>query len=258
MTSKIAMLTCYDYHTAKIMDACGIDMILVGDSMGMAVYGRPTTRGVKMSDMLRHTRAVSGAVRNALVIADMPYKSYKTPAIALKNARRLIKEGGAKAVKLEGGVEIIPQIKALVKAKIPIMGHAGLLPQSVSKESGFKVQGRDRQSAGKILRDCRALQKAGVFALVLECIPAKLAREITAKLTIPTIGIGAGKYCTGQVLVYQDMLGLNTGHTPKFAKKFADAGALLRKAFMAYVKEVKGGKFPSREHSFNTDYDKNG
>ena len=243
------MLTCYDYHTAKIMDSCGIDMILVGDSVGMAVYGRPTTRGVTMADMLRHTAAVSAGVKKALVVADLPYKAY-----TVANAKKLIK-AGAGAVKLEGADTLL--IKALVKAKIPVMGHVGLLPQSVAREGGFKVQGRDAKSAAKIMREAVALERAGVFAVVLECIPAKLAQAITKRLKIPTIGIGAGKYCGGQVLVCWDMLGLNTGYMPKFVKKFADSGALMRGAFCAYINQVKGGKFPSEEHSFNIDYDKN-
>lgn len=244
------MLTCYDYHTAKIMDSCGIDMILVGDSMGMAVYGQPTTRKVTMADMLRHTAAVSAGVKKALVVADLPYKAY-----SVANAKKLIK-AGAGAVKLEGAN--IPFIKTLVKAKIPVMGHLGLLPQSVAGEGGFKVQGRDAKSAAKIMREAVALEQAGVFAVVLECIPAKLAQNITKKLKIPTIGIGAGKHCGGQVLVCWDMLGLNTGYTPKFVKKFAGLEALMRGAFGAYIKQVKGGKFPAKEHSFNIDYDKNG
>ena len=251
---KITMLTCYDYPTARIMDSCGIDMILVGDSLGMAVLGQPTTQGVTMADMLRHTSAVSMGVQNALVVADLPYKAYSTPKTAVANAKKLI-EAGAEAVKLEGAAT--PQIKALVKAKIPVMGHVGLLPQGVAEKGGFKLQGRDAKSAAKIMQEALALQEAGVFAVVLECIPVKLARDITKRLKVPTIGIGAGKYCSGQVLVCHDMLGLNTGYMPKFVKKFADIGALMQKAFREYAKHVKGGKFPAKEHGFNIDYDKN-
>jgi len=253
---KIAMLTCYDYHTAKIMDSCGADIILVGDSLGMAVYGQPTTQGVTMADMLRHTKAVSLAVKNALVTADLPYKAYSAPKEAVANAKKLVK-AGAGAVKLEGGAEVIPQVKALVRAHIPVMGHVGLMPQSVAEGGGFKVQGRDAQSARKIIDDALALQQAGVFAVVLECIPVKLAKKITEKLRVPTIGIGAGKYCGGQVLVCHDMLGLNTGFTPKFVKKFADVGKVMENAFKTYAKQVKGGRFPDKKHSFNIDYDKN-
>ncbi|MDR0646114.1 MAG: 3-methyl-2-oxobutanoate hydroxymethyltransferase [Elusimicrobiota bacterium] len=250
---KIAMLTAYDYSTARIMDAAGVDGILVGDTLGMVMLGYKNTSAVTMAEMLHHTKAVTRAVKNALVVADMPNRSYSSVKQALKNARLLIKEGKAKAVKLEGGTEVAAQIRALTRAKIPVMAHIGLLPQSVKSQKGFKVQGRDLLSARKILQDAAAVQKAGAFAVVVECVPEKLAKIITKTLTIPTIGIGAGKYCDGQVLVYQDMLGIYDKLHPKFVKKYADIGAAMKNVFQDYSEEVKKGIFPSREHSFDMD-----
>ena len=212
---KITMLTAYDYTTARIEDECGVDAILVGDSLGMVMLGYENTLPVTMEDMIHHTKAVARGAENAFVVADMPFMSYQTSVYdAVVNAGRLIKEGGAQAVKLEGGAEVCEQIKAIVDASIPVVGHLGLTPQSVNVFGGFKVQGKDYERAAKIADDALLIQEAGACAVVLECIPEKLADLITRELTIPTIGIGAGNECDGQVLVYQDMLGLTTGHTP--------------------------------------------
>ncbi len=253
---KITMLTAYDYTTARIEDECGVNSILVGDSLGMVMLGYDNTLPVTMEDMLHHTKAVSRGAKNAFVVADMPFMSYQTSVYdAVVNAGRLIKEGGAQAVKLEGGAEVCEQIKAIVDSSIPVVGHLGLTPQSVNVFGGFKVQGKNYERAAKIIDDALLIQEAGACAVVLECIPAKLAEIITKELTIPTIGIGAGNACDGQVLVYQDMLGLTTGHTPKFAKKFADAGALMREGFSAYIQETESGSFPADEHTYSVDDD---
>lgn len=251
---KITMLTAYDYTTACIADECGVNSILVGDSLGMVMLGYDTTLPVTMEDMIHHTKAVSHGAKNAFIVGDMPFMSYQTSVYdAVVNAGRLIKEGGAHAVKLEGGAAVCPQIKAIVDSSIPVVAHLGLTPQSVNAFGGFKVQGKTYDKAKQIIDDALKIQEAGACAVVLECVPADLAAIITEKLTIPTIGIGAGAQCDGQVLVYQDMLGMTAGHTPKFAKLFADVGALMREGFKAYISETQSGEFPAAEHTFKID-----
>ena len=251
---KITMLTAYDYTTACIADECGVNSILVGDSLGMVMLGYDTTLPVTMEDMIHHTKAVSRGAKNAFIVGDMPFMSYQTSVYdAVVNAGRLIKEGGAHAVKLEGGAAVCPQIKAIVDSSIPVVAHLGLTPQSVNAFGGFKVQGKTYDKAKQIIDDALKIQEAGACAVVLECVPADLAAIITEKLTRPTIGIGAGAQCDGQVLVYQDMLGMTAGHTPKFAKLFADVGALMREGFKAYISETQSGEFPAAEHTFKID-----
>jgi 3-methyl-2-oxobutanoate hydroxymethyltransferase len=253
---KITMLTAYDYTTARIMDECGVNSILVGDSLGMVMLGYENTLPVTMEDMIHHTRAVARGANNAFIVADMPFMSYQASVReAVLNAGRLIKEGGANAVKLEGGAEVCEQIRAIVNASIPVVAHLGLTPQSVNVFGGFKVQGKSADKAKKLIDDALRIQEAGACAVTLEGIPAKLAEIITKKLFIPTLGIGAGNGCDGQVLVYQDMLGLTVGHTPKFAKRFADIGELMRKGITDYITEVKNGTFPSEEHTYSIDED---
>jgi len=248
---KITMLTAYDYSMAKLIDCTGVNAILVGDSLGMVMLGYKDTLSVTMEDMIHHTRAVSRGVENALVVADMPFMSYQTSVYdALHNAGRLIKEGGAHAVKLEGGATVVPQIKAIVEASIPVVAHSGLTPQSVNALGGFKVQGKSEAEAQKLLDDARAVEGAGAFCVVLECVPSALAALISSKLSIPTIGIGAGAGCDGQVLVYQDMLKMFSDFKPKFVKNYADIGQSMRDAFCSYIDEVKAGTFPSQEHCF--------
>lgn len=251
---KITMLTSYDYSTAKLIDEAGVNTILVGDSLGTVILGYEDTLPVTMEDMIHHTRAVTRGAKNALVIADMPFMSYQTSVCdAVKNAGRLIKEGGAQAVKLEGGAAVKEQIKAIVNASIPVVGHIGLTPQSINTFGGFKVQGKSEESARKIIEDAKIIEEAGAFMLVMECVPERLAKIITESVNIPTIGIGAGKYCDGQVLVYQDMLGMFTDFVPKFVKKYADVGEIMKNAFSEYIKEVKSGAFPAEEHTFKID-----
>lgn len=251
---KITMLTAYDYTTAKIIDQCGVNAILVGDSLGMVILGYENTLPVTMEDMIHHTAAVSKAAENAFVVADMPFMSYQISVQdAVANAGRLIKEGGAQAVKLEGGADVCDRISAIVKASIPVVAHLGLTPQSVNAFGGFKVQGKSLENARKLISDSMKIQEAGACAVVLEGIPAKLAEIITKKLDIPTIGIGAGNGCDGQVLVYQDMLGLTTGHTPKFVKRFADVGTVMRQGITDYINESKSGEFPAEEHTYKID-----
>ncbi|SCP95636.1 3-methyl-2-oxobutanoate hydroxymethyltransferase [Anaerobium acetethylicum] len=248
---KITMLTAYDYSTAKLMDEAGINSILVGDSLGMVMLGYKDTLSVTMEDMIHHTKAVARGCENAMVVADMPFMSYQTSVYdAVLNAGRLVKEGGANAVKLEGGAKIAAQIRAIVDASIPVVAHLGLTPQSVNAFGGFKVQARNEDAARQLIADAKAVQEAGAFAVVLECIPAALAAIITKQLDIPTIGIGAGAGCDGQVLVYQDMLGLFSDMTPKFVKKFADAGTVMKEGFAKYIEETKSGVFPAEEHCF--------
>ena len=248
------MLTAYDYSFAKLMDEAGINSILVGDSVGMVCLGYEDTLPVTMEDMIHHTKAVARGAKNALVVADMPFMSYQTSVYdAVVNAGRLIKEGGAQAVKLEGGFEVTEQIKAIVDASIPVVAHIGLTPQSVNAFGGFKVQGKSEAAAQKLLDEARAVEKAGAFAVVMECVPAKLAAKITEELSIPTIGIGAGAGCDGQVLVYQDMLGLFSDFTPKFVKQFANVGEIVKGAFEGYIREVQEGTFPAQEHTFKID-----
>lgn len=248
---RITMLTAYDYSTAKLIDESGVEMILVGDSLGMVMLGYEDTLSVTMEDMIHHTAAVSRGAKNAMVVADMPFMSYQTSIYdAVANAGRLMKEGRASAVKLEGGKEFAPHIKAITDASVPVVAHIGMTPQSVNMFGGFKVQGKSLEAAAKIIADARTVEQAGACAVVLECVPDRLAEYITNILTIPTIGIGAGKGCDGQVLVYQDMLGMYSDMTPKFAKKFGDIGTAMKNAFKAYIEETKSGTFPAEEHAF--------
>lgn len=248
---RLTMLTAYDYSTAKLIDASGIDSVLVGDSLGMVMMGYEDTLSVTMEDMIHHTKAVARGVKDALVVSDLPFMSYQTSVYdAVVNAGRLIKEGRAQAVKLEGGLEVCPQIKAIVEASIPVMAHLGLTPQSVNAFGGFKVQGKDEEAARSLIEQAKAVEAAGAFAVVLECIPAKLAELITKSISIPTIGIGAGNGCDGQVLVYQDMLGLYSDFTPKFVKRYAEIGPQMENAIEDYISEVKSGAFPAAEHTF--------
>lgn len=248
---KLTMITAYDYSTAKLIDESGVNSILVGDSLGMVSLGYENTLSVTMEDMIHHTKAVARGVKNALIVADMPFMSYHTSTYdAVVNAGRLIKEGNAHAIKLEGGSEMVDVIKAIVRAQIPVVGHLGLTPQSVNAFGGFKVQGKSEEAAKKIIEDAIAIEKAGAFAMVLECVPAKLAEIISKKVSVPTIGIGAGAGCDGQVLVYQDMLGMFSGFTPKFVKKYANIGEMMKDAFKKYIEEVNSGTFPGEEHTF--------
>ena len=248
---KITMLTAYDYSTAKLMDEAGVNSILVGDSLGMVVLGYEDTISVTMEDMIHHTAAVSRGAKNALVVGDMPFMSYQASVYdAVVNAGRLMKEGRCQAVKLEGGAAVCPQIKAITDAQIPVVAHIGLTPQSINMFGGFKVQGKSEEAAKKLIEEAQAVEKAGAFAVVLECVPAKLAKLISEKISIPTIGIGAGAGCDGQVLVYQDMLAMFSDFKPKFVKQFADIGSAMKEAFSAYIHEVKAGTFPAEEHTF--------
>lgn len=253
---KVTMLTAYDYSTAKLMDNAGIEMLLVGDSLGNVILGYENTLSVTMEDMIHHTSAVARGAENAMVVADMPFMSYQTSVYdAVVNAGRLIKEGHAHAVKLEGGKSVCPQIKAITEASIPVVAHIGLTPQSVNAFGGFKVQGKDAENAERLIEEAKAVQEAGAFAVVMECVPAKLAEYITSQVSITTIGIGAGAGCDGQVLVYQDMLGMFPDYKPKFVKKFADVGSIMTQAFSDYIKEVKDGTFPAEEHTFGISDD---
>lgn len=251
---KLAMLTAYDYSTAKLQDEAGINGILVGDSLGNVILGYEDTISVTMEDMIHHGAAVARGAKNALVVVDMPFMSYQTSVYdAVVNAGRLMKEGRANAVKLEGGVSVCPQIKAITDAGIPVMAHLGLTPQSINAFGGFKVQGKNEAAARRLIDDARAVEEAGAFALVLECVPAKLAKIISEQLTIPTIGIGAGAGCDGQILVYQDMLGMFSDYTPKFVKRFAEVGSVMKEAFANYIKEVQAETYPAEEHTFKID-----
>lgn len=248
---KITMLTAYDYSTAKLMEEAGINMILVGDSLGMVMLGYEDTIPVTMEDMIHHTRAVTRATNETFVVGDMPFMSYHVSTEqAVANAGRLIKEGMCQAVKLEGGAKVCPQIRAIVDAQIPVCAHIGLTPQSVNAFGGFKVQGKTEEAARQLIEDAKAVEAAGAFMVVLECVPEKLAKIITETVSIPTIGIGAGNGCDGQVLVYQDMLNMYGGIKPKFVKQFANLGDVMREAFKEYSREVKDGSFPAPEHTF--------
>jgi 3-methyl-2-oxobutanoate hydroxymethyltransferase len=248
---KISMLTAYDYSMAKLIDEAGINGILVGDSLGNVILGYEDTISVTMEDMIHHGAAVARGVKNALLVIDMPFMSYQASVYdAVINAGRLMKEGGAAAVKLEGGVKVKDQIRAIVDASIPVMGHIGLTPQSINAFGGYKVQGKTQETARQLLLDAKAVEEAGAFAVVLECVPDQLAKMVSEELTIPTIGIGAGAGCDGQILVYQDMLGMYSDFSPKFVKRFGEAGMMMTKAFQAYDKEVKEGSFPAAEHCF--------
>lgn len=248
---KITMLTAYDYSLAGMVDAAGIDMILVGDSLGNVVLGYESTLPVTMEDMLHHTKAVARATKNSMVVGDMPFLSYHiSREEAVRNAGRFIQEAGAQCVKLEGGQERVDTAKAIIDAQIPVVAHIGLTPQSVNQFGGFKVQGKDLETANKLIADAKAFEQAGAFCIVLECVPAMLAKRITEEVKIPTIGIGAGQYCDGQVLVINDILGMFTGHIPKFVKKYANLQPLIMEALTAYKEEVEAGVFPSDEYGF--------
>ena len=248
---KLVMLTAYDYSTARVMDMAGVDALLVGDSLGMVMLGYPDTLSVTVDDMVRHCAAVARGAQKALVVCDMPFMSYHVSVEeTVRNAGRLMTEGRAQAVKLEGGAEFAAEVRALTRASIPVMGHLGLTPQSVNAFGGFKVQGKSMTAAQKLLDDARALQEAGAFALVLECVPAPLAERVTQALSIPVIGIGAGAGCDGQVLVWQDMTGMTLSHLPRFVKRFGEVGASLRSAVEAYAREVRAGAFPGEDHGY--------
>jgi 3-methyl-2-oxobutanoate hydroxymethyltransferase len=248
---RITCLTAYDYAFARILDEAGVEMLLVGDSLGCVIQGSPNTLAVTMDEMVYHTRVVARGRKRALVIGDMPFLSYQASTEqALQNAGRFLKEGGAEAVKLEGGVSVKETIRAIVNAGIPVMGHIGLTPQSVHRFGGYKVQGRDKERREAVLRDALAVEAAGAFAVVLEGMPLDLARAITEQLTIPTIGIGAGLDCDGQVLVLHDMLGLFDDFTPKFVKQYADLKTMTSGAVKNFIGEVKERKFPAEEHAF--------
>lgn len=251
---KLTMLTAYDYSTAKLIDEAGIDAILVGDSLGMVCLGYPDTLSVTMEDMIHHTKAVTRGVKEAFVVADMPFMSYQTSVYdAVVNAGRLIKEGHAHAVKLEGGMEVCEQIRAIVRASIPVCAHIGLTPQSINAFGGFSVQGKGEEAAKRLIEEAKAVEEAGAFSVVLECVPEALATLITQQINIPTIGIGAGAGCDGQVLVYQDMLGLYSDFVPKFVKQFKKLDSEMKEGFRAYREEVRAGLFPAKEHTFKID-----
>ena len=248
---KISMITAYDYTTARLVDESGIDSILVGDSLGNVMLGLGDTVSVTMEDMIHHGAAVARGTKRALVVIDMPFMSYQASVYdAVVNAGRLMKEARANAVKLEGGVEVADRIRAIVAAQIPVCAHIGLTPQGVNAFGGFKVQGKTADSARKLLEDAHAVEEAGAFAVVLEAIPAELAARVSAELTIPTIGIGAGAGCDGQVLVNQDMLGMFHDFTPKFVRRFAEVGEVMRGAYAEYDRCVKDGSFPAAEHCY--------
>ncbi len=248
---KITMLTAYDYSMAALLDQVGIDILLVGDSLGMVVLGYETTLPVTMEEMLHHTRAVSRSVRRAMVVGDMPFMSYQISAEqALENAGRFLKEANAHAVKLEGGQEIADTVKKIVESGIPVMGHLGLTPQSIHQLGGYGVQGKESKAARKMIQDAKALEAAGIFSLVLECVPTSLAKVITEEISVPTIGIGAGIHCDGQVLVTHDLLGFFEKFIPKFVKRYAELNKSVKEAVRQFIEEVQTGKFPGVEHSF--------
>jgi len=251
---KITMLTAYDYSTAQIVDGVGIPLILVGDSLGMVVLGYESTIPVTMEEMLHHTKAVVRGTKQAMVIGDMPFMTYHlSVADALHNAARFIQEGGAQAVKLEGGVTVAEKVSRIVECGIPVMGHIGLTPQSIHQFGGFKVQGKTPEAATKLLKDAQALEEVGAFAVVLETVPAQLAALITQRLTIPTIGIGAGIGCDGQVLVINDLLGSFTDFVPKHAKQYVKLSDIMSRAITEYYNEVRAGSFPTDKQSFSMD-----
>jgi len=251
-SAKITCLTAYDYATARLLDEAGVDVLLVGDSVGMVVLGYESTLPVSIEEMLHHTRAVRRGTRRALVVADMPYGSYHSDmAESLRNAMRFVKQAGAEAVKVEGGERRLELIVRLTEAEIPVMGHVGLTPQSVNALGGYRVQGKTADAAEQLLRDARSVEAAGAFAVVLEAVPRELAAQITRELRIPTIGIGAGPDCDGQILVIHDLLGLTFGQTPKFARQYANVGEIISKAARDYCQDVRGGTFPSDGESYH-------
>lgn len=249
---RLSMLTSYDFSIASLAEQAGIDMILVGDSLGMVMLGRKDTVSVTLDEMIIHASSVALAARRSMVVVDMPFMTYETGVEdALKNAARLCRESGARAVKIEGGRELLPQVKALVRSGIPVCGHIGLTPQRAAVLGGFKVQAKSAKSAYNLIQDALALEEAGCFSIVLEAVPAPIAQRITERLSIPTIGIGAGPHCDGQVLVYHDMLGLYGAFAPKFAKQYAQVGETIRNVFKQYAEEVADGSFPGPEHCFS-------
>lgn len=248
--ARLAMLTAYDYPSAKLVAEAGVDLILVGDSLGMVVLGYDSTIPVTMEDMLHHTRAARRGAPEAFLIADLPFLSYGTVEHALANSARLMKEAGADSIKLEGGAEVAPIVEALVRAGVPVLGHVGLTPQTASSLGGYKLQGKDEANARRILDGAVALEQAGVWGVVLELVPAQLARLVTARISVPTIGIGAGADCDGQVLVFHDLVGLFSGFTPTFVKRYAEAGNTIRDAVARYAEEVRSGAFPAEKQSF--------
>jgi len=249
--ARLAMLTAYDYPGAKLVAEAGVDLILVGDSLGMVVLGYDSTVAVTMDDMVHHTRAARRGAPQAFLVADLPFLSYGTAEQALANAARLMKDAGADSVKLEGGAEVRPIVETLVRAGVPVLGHVGLTPQTASALGGFKLQGRDEADARRILEGASALEQAGCWGVVLELVPAPLARLITERIGIPTIGIGAGPHCDGQVLVFHDVVGMYAGFRPKFVKQYTEAGAAIRDAVARYAGEVRDGKFPDESKSFS-------
>ena len=252
----ISMLTAYDYSMAKILDNAGVDALLVGDSLGMVVQGHDSTISVTIDEMIYHAKAVNRAAKRALVIVDMPFMSYHGSVDeAVKNAGRLMKEGGAHAVKLEGGAEFAEVVRQIVRAQIPVMGHLGLTPQSLHMFGGFKVQGKSLAQAQKIIEDAKALEDAGVFAITLECVPEDLSKIISETVRVPTIGIGAGKYCDGQVLVSNDMLGMFNDFVPKFVKQYSHLSTDIESAVKTYINEISESKFPEKKHTFTIDKD---
>ncbi len=249
--SRLTMVTCYDYSTARILDDAGVELLLVGDTLGMVVLGHEDTISVTMEDMIHHGAAVRRGAAAAMVVVDLPFLSYQvSDEQALMNAGRLVQEGGANAVKLEGGVEVAARVRAITDSGIPVMGHVGMTPQSVHQKSGFRLQGTDPDSVGKLLLDVEALIAAGVFSIVLEAIPSEVAQLITARSTVPTIGIGAGPHCDGQVLVLHDLLGMYPDLEPPFAKKYVDLHATIGEAVRSFATQVRDGAFPDVAHSF--------
>jgi 3-methyl-2-oxobutanoate hydroxymethyltransferase len=251
---RIAVLTAYDHATALLVDAAGVDVILVGDSLGMVLLGSENTIPVTLEEMIHHTRAVARAKPRALLVGDLPFGTYQSGVSdAVRNAGRMVKEGGAEAVKLEGGRRMEPVIRAILDAAIPVMGHVGLTPQSVHQFGGYKVQGRDTAAAAALVEDARFLESCGCFSIVLEGMPWQVAQQITEAISIPTIGIGAGPHCDGQVLVVNDMLGMNQQFAPRFVKRYANAAGMMSDAFAAYVEDVKSGRFPDLDHSYSSE-----
>jgi 3-methyl-2-oxobutanoate hydroxymethyltransferase len=251
---RIVMMTCYDYPSARLLEDAGVDILFIGDTLGMTVLGYDTTIPVTMEEMLHHTKAVVRGSSRAHVLADMPFMSYQTsPEDALRNAGRFLKEGGAQSIKLEGGVTVAETVRFIVDTGIPVMGHIGLTPQSINQLGGYKVQGKTPAAAVRLVNDAVALEQAGAYAVVLECVPLELAKTITERLAIPTIGIGAGPHCDGQVQVFHDLLGLFQDFVPKHAKRYADLGAQIAEAVRAYASDVRGGTFPTEKESFLLD-----